>query len=105
MQYSVLDLLGSALVPVLGADVAAGTAGNVHLSLVRIAALGAFPNQLAVILLDLDLAVIAAALAVVGLAEDDSSYAYRMNLYYGYDNANLNRKNKNLGFSVRCVKD
>ena len=37
--------------------------------------------------------------------EDDSSYAYRMNLYYGYDNANLNRKNKNLGFSVRCVKD
>jgi uncharacterized protein (TIGR02145 family) len=37
--------------------------------------------------------------------EDDSSYAYRMNLYYGYDNANLNRKNKNLGFSVRCLKD
>ena len=67
MQDSVLDLLGSALIPILGTDVAAGTAGNIHLALVGIAALGADPNQLAVILLDTDFAVIAAALAVVRL--------------------------------------
>ena len=67
MQHSVLDLLGSSLVPVLGADIAAGAAGNVHLILVGVAAVGADPDQLAVgIFLDLDLAVVAAALAVIG---------------------------------------
>ena len=48
MQYAVLDLLCAALVPVLGADVAAGSAGYVHFILVGIAALRAFPDQLAV---------------------------------------------------------
>ena len=68
MQDPILDLLGTALVPILGADIAAGTAGNVHLALVGIAALGADPNELAVgVLLNGDLAVIAAGLAVVGL--------------------------------------
>ena len=67
MQHSVLDLGGSALVPELGADVAAGAAGDVQLVLVAVVALGAFPDQLAVLGHDLDLAVVAADLTVVGL--------------------------------------
>ena len=67
MQDPILDLLGTALVPVLGTDIAAGTAGDVHLVLVAVAAVGADPDQLAVVFLDADLAVVAAALAVVGL--------------------------------------
>ena len=67
MQHAVLDFGGAALVPELGADVAAGAAGNVQLVLVAVAALGALPHQLAVVLHDLDLAIIAAHLTVVGL--------------------------------------
>ena len=67
MQHAVLDLGGAALVPELGADVAAGAAGNVQLVLVTVVALGALPNQLAVLLHDADLAVVAAHLAVVAL--------------------------------------
>ena len=67
VQNSVFNFLGTTLVPILGADVAAGTAGHIHLVLVLVAALGAGPDQLAVIFPNLDLTVIAAALAVVGL--------------------------------------
>ena len=67
MQHAVLDLLRAALIPELGADITAGAAGNVQLVLVAVAALGALPDQLAVVLYDPDLAVVAAALAVVGL--------------------------------------
>ena len=67
MKYPFFDFLSSALIPVLSTDVAAGTAGHIHLALVGVAALGADPDQLAVHILDLDLTVIAAALAVVGL--------------------------------------
>ena len=67
MQHAVLDLGGAALVPELGADVAAGAAGNVQLVLVAVVALGALPNQLAVLLHDLDLAVVAADLTVIAL--------------------------------------
>ena len=66
VQNPILDLLGASLVPELGADVAAGSSGHVHLVLVGVAALGADPYQLAVVLLDLDLAVVAADLTVVG---------------------------------------
>ena len=67
MQHTVANFLRAALVPELGADIAAGAAGHIQLALVTVAALGAFPHQLAVVLDDLDLAVVAAALAVVGL--------------------------------------
>ena len=67
MHHPVPDLLGTALVPELGADIAAGAPGHVHLGLVGVAALGALPDQLAVFLHDLDLAVPAAHLAVVAL--------------------------------------
>ena len=65
MQHAVLDLLGAALVPELGPDIAAGAAGHVHLILIGVAALGAFPDELAVLLHDLNLAVPAADLAIV----------------------------------------
>ena len=42
MQHAVLDLLGAALIPELGADITAGAAGNVQLVLVAVAALGVF---------------------------------------------------------------
>ena len=68
MQDPISDFLGSALVPILGADITAGAAGHVHFALVPVAALGAGPDQLAVgILLDFDFSVIAADLAVVRL--------------------------------------
>ena len=68
MQNPILDLLGTALVPVLGADVAAGSSCHVHFALVGIAALGADPDELTVgVLLNGDLTVIAALLTVVRL--------------------------------------
>ena len=45
MQDPVLDFLGSSLVPVLGADVAAGAAGHIHLGLVGVTAVGADPDH------------------------------------------------------------
>ena len=68
VEDSLRDLLGTALVPVLGTDVAAGPAGNVHLGLVTVAALRAFPDEFAgSVFLDGDLAVEAADIAVVRL--------------------------------------
>ena len=67
MEHAVPDLGRAALVPELGADIAAGAAGNVQLALVAVVAVGALPDQLAVVLDDLDLAVVAAHLAVIAL--------------------------------------
>ena len=67
MQHAVADLLGSALVPELGTDVAARATGDVHLLLVAVAAVGALPHQLTVVLDNADLAVVATHLAVVAL--------------------------------------
>ena len=67
VEDSVLDFLCTALVPELGADVAAGTAGDIHLVLIGVAALRAAPDELAALLNDVDLAVPAADLAVVRL--------------------------------------
>ena len=68
MEDTVADFFRATLVPELGADVAAGTPGHIHLVLVRVAAHRAFPHQLAVIFDNLNLAVVAADLAVVALA-------------------------------------
>ena len=48
MKHSLLNLLSSALVPILCADIATGTSCNVHLCLIAIAAMRTFPNELAV---------------------------------------------------------
>ncbi len=52
MHYAVFDFLRSALIPELGADVAAGPAGHIHLVLIVVFALGTLPNQLAVLIGD-----------------------------------------------------
>ena len=44
MKDPVTNFLGAALVPELGADVAAGTAGHIHFALVGVAAFGASPD-------------------------------------------------------------
>ena len=76
MQHALFDLLRAALVPELGADVAAGTAGNVHLVLIGVAALRAAPDELAALLDDVDLTVPAADLAVVGLLNKIFGYGF-----------------------------
>ena len=50
VQDALPDLLGTALIPELGADVSAGAAGHVHLVLIPVAAVRADPDQLAVVL-------------------------------------------------------
>ena len=66
MENSLLDLLGTSLIPELGSDISTGTSCNVHLVLVSVAAVRALPYQLAVCICnDLDLSVISAALAEV----------------------------------------
>ena len=67
MHYSFLYLLSASLIPELRADIAAGTARNVELGLVAVVALRTLPDELAVVIYDLYLAVVAAALAVVAL--------------------------------------
>ncbi len=66
MKNSLLDLLCTSLIPELGSDVSAGTSCNVHLVLITVAAVRAFPDELSVCVSDdLDLSVISAALAVI----------------------------------------
>ena len=68
MQNPVLDFLCSSLIPELGADITAGTSCHKHTVLVTVAAVGAFPNQLAGIVgYNFDFTVISATLAVVAL--------------------------------------
>ena len=68
MQHPIADLLGTSLVPELGADVAAGTACDKELVLVAVAAVRALPHQLASLILNnLDLAVIATLLTEITL--------------------------------------
>ena len=64
MHHAGLDLLGLAHVPEVFTQVAAGTAGDVHLGLVLVVTGRALPLKVGV---ELDLAVVAAALAVVAL--------------------------------------
>ena len=67
VHYTVADFLCATLIPELGTDVSAGAAGNVQFILIAVAAVGAFPHQLAVIFYDLDFAVIAANLTIIAL--------------------------------------
>ena len=68
MQYAVLDLLGTALIPELSTDISTGSSGNVHLVLIQVSAVGASPDEFAVFVADdLDLAVKATHLAIVAL--------------------------------------
>ena len=65
MQHSFLNLLRPALVPELRADISARTSCNVHLVLVGVSALRAYPDELAVFFFYLNLTVVTADLTVV----------------------------------------
>ena len=52
VEDSVLDFLCTALVPELGADVAAGSSCDAHLVLVAVAAVRAFPDEFAGFIFD-----------------------------------------------------
>ena len=68
MKNSVLNLLRSALVPVLRTDVAASTTGNVHLRLVTVFTMRTLPNEFAFfVLLYKNFPVVTADLAIVAL--------------------------------------
>ena len=68
MKHSFLNFLSSALIPILRANVFAGTSCDVHLGLITVAAMGTFPHELAVgIIRYLDLTVKTADLAIVAL--------------------------------------
>ena len=67
-QDSLLDLLRPALVPEIGADVAAGASGHIHLVLLSVAAIWALPYQFPVIVVhDLNFPRVSADLAVIAL--------------------------------------
>ena len=87
MKDSVLYLLGSALIPVLSTDVSAGAASNVHLGLVAVLAVGAFPNVLAVLVRDdFYLSVVAAYLAVVALGIELCVHYVIINKFHNAEN-------------------
>jgi hypothetical protein len=67
MQYPLSNLLRSALVEVVGAQVPAATPTHIHPLLVPVAAVRAFPDELPIVLHDLDFAIIAADLTVITL--------------------------------------
>ena len=67
MQYAILYFLRATLVPELSANITAGTTGNIKFRLITITTMRAFPNQLAIVFDDGDLAVEAPDLAVVAL--------------------------------------
>lgn len=69
MEYAIFDLLRTSLVPELRTDIATGTTCNVHLILVAVATLRAFPYELTVVVSnDLNLAIVSTALAIITLS-------------------------------------
>ena len=61
MHHALFDLLRPSLIPELGSDIAAGSSCYIHLILITVSAVRAFPDQLAVLVVhDLDLSVITA---------------------------------------------
>ena len=67
MKNSIFDFLRSALIPELRSDVTACSARNVHLRLVAVMAMRAFPKKLSVLFHDSDFPVVAANLTVIAL--------------------------------------
>ncbi len=83
MHNPLFNLLGSSLVPELGSDVAAGSSRHVHLVLVGVAAIRAYPDELAVFVsLNPNLAVIAAHLAVVALGIELGVHDVVVNVFH-----------------------
>ena len=68
MKYSFFDFLGTPLIPELCSDIAACSSCNIHLVLITVATVRAFPYKFSVIICyNLYLSVITAYLAIVAL--------------------------------------
>ena len=67
VKDAIFNFLRTTLVPELRTNISAGTTCNIHLILIAVSTMWAFPHQLAIILNNLDLAIIATHLAVVRL--------------------------------------
>ena len=65
MKHSLFDFLRSSLIPELRADVTASTACHIHLILIMISAIWAFPNQFAIFLYNLNFTGISAYLTEI----------------------------------------
>ena len=66
MKHTILDLLGTTLIPELGANVSAGPAGYTHFILVTVTAFRAFPDQFAIVILfDQNFPIITADVTVI----------------------------------------
>lgn len=65
MQNAISYFFGAALIPELRSNISAGTASNIQLGLIAVAALGALPNELAIVFNNANFSVEAALLAVV----------------------------------------
>jgi len=68
VHHPILDLSGASLIPELRSKVTAGAAAYIQCPLIAVAAVRAFPDQLAVLLGDLYLTVIATGLTVIGFS-------------------------------------
>ena len=96
MKNSIFDFLRSALIPELRSDVTACSARNVHLRLVAVMAMRAFPKKLSVLFHDSDFPVVAANLTVIALGiqfgvhdiivnvAHDREYGGKIVLHIGY---------------------
>ena len=91
MEDSVLDFLRSALIPELRPDIAAGAPCDIHLRLIAVAAVGAFPHQLARFVRDdLYFAVIAADLTEIALGVEFRVHDIIVNkFHYGKNGGNV----------------
>ena len=67
VHHPILDLSSAPLIPELRSEVTAGAAADIQRALITVAAVRAFPDQLAVLLGDLYLSVKAAGLTVIRL--------------------------------------
>ena len=68
MQYPFLNFLRSPLIPELRSDIPAGPSCHVHLILIAVPTIRAFPHELSMLIRDdLDLAGITALLTVITL--------------------------------------
>ena len=87
MKYALLNFLGAPLVPVLGADVAACTASNVHCCLVCISAVRALPDKFLVhIFFDFDFTGVAAFLTEVALCIEFGIHYVVINKLHNFQN-------------------
>ena len=68
MQYTFLNFLCTSLIPELRADITAGSSCNIHLILISVAAVWAFPDKFTVFIgYNPDFPIVAAYLAVIAL--------------------------------------